>query len=134
MPLINPDLTEAIELGPIAPGTYPAKIVGCEFKTSAKGKPMVVPELEITVEGKARKRKAYLVISGPGAYGFEQILRACHFDAYADTLKDPTAPKSGFDTDQLVNQQLQVVIESEVRNDEGHVGELSDRIKTFLKQ
>lgn len=134
MPLIQPDLSEAMDLGPIPAGTYPAKIVGCEFKTSSKGKPMVVPEMEITVDGKNRKRKAYLVISGPGAYGFEQLLRACHFEAYADTLKDPTAPKAGFDTDQFINQQLQVVVEEEIRSDEGHQGEVSDRIKTFLKQ
>lgn len=132
MPIIQPDTSAAEDMSQIEPGTYRAKIVACEVKTSKeKGTPMIVPKLEVVVVAgqKPRTRYAYLVTEGPGAGGFDQLLRATHFDKLADQLKDPSvSPKPPFDTDQLVNQELQVVVTEEIYNNQKR-----DRINSFLK-
>ncbi len=148
MPVLKPDLTEMVDLSPIAPGTYKAKITEAPTKQSkgdsAKGKKsvwMVVPKFEITVDGadKPRTRTAYLPVEGAGTYGFDQLLRACHFDDLADQYKDPSQPNPDFDTDQLIGQELQVVIDSEIYQPTDGAGNpqgeprLQDKIKTFLK-
>lgn len=126
MPVITPDLSQ-VSSGAIEPGTYPAKIIAVEFKESKKGNPMIVPKFEVTIgEGKTRTRQAHLVVTGESAFGFEQLLRATHFDDVADSLK--SAPKP-FDTDQLIGQELQVVIDSDSYN-----GQLTDKIKTYLRK
>lgn len=130
-PLIKPDLSDADSFGPIPPNTYPAKIESVEAKTSGKGNPMVVPKFAITVDGKVRKRNAYLVIQGEGAYGFSQLLRACHFDELATAWADKSvalADKPEFNTDDLVGQELMVVIDHQLYN-----GEMRDTIKNYLR-
>lgn len=131
-PLIKPDLSDADSFGPIEPGTYPAKIESVDFKTSGKGNPMIVPKFTIEVNGKNRKRNSYLVISGEGAYGFSQLLRACHFDEIAQAYGDKSIPldqKPEFNTDDLVGQELNVVIDHQLYN-----GEMRDTIKNYLKK
>ena len=127
-PIIQPDLSEAQALTPIEPGTYKAKIEAVEFKNSKQGNPMIVPKFAIEVEGKKRSRNAYLVITGEGAYGFEQLLRACGFTEVADQCKNPDVPNPPFDTDSLVGQELQLVVESDMYNNAP-----SDKIKAYLK-
>lgn len=127
MPLIQPDTSEAQEMSPIDPGTYPGTITSVEVQTSKKGNVMIVPKWEITVDDKTRTRTSYLVISGPGAYGFDQLLRACGFDEMADQYKDPTQDNPEFDTDELVGQSCNLVIESQM-----YQNELRDSIKSYL--
>lgn len=131
MPLINPDLSEAADFAPIPDGTYPGKIVSCDFQLSKENqKPMLKIGAELTVDGKTRKRTIYVLTSGAGAFMFEQLLRACHFDEYADQLKNPDVAHPGFDSDQFLNQTLQFVVVPEIRKDNG---EMSDRVSRFLK-
>lgn len=130
MPIINPDTSAMLDMGPIAPGTYLAEIVKVDYGNSKSGNPMIAPNFAITVErGKEpRPRKAYCVIQGEGSYNFDQLLRACGFHAMADVYKDPSVqPKPDFDTDQLVGQRVNVVIEPNMYN-----GEMRDQIKSFL--
>lgn len=130
-PLIKPDLSDADSFGPIEPGTYDAKIESVEYKQSGKGNPMIVPKFVVTVDGKQRKRNAYLVIVGEGAYGFSQLLRACHFDELAAAYGDRSMPldqKPEFNTDDLVGQELQVIIDHQIYN-----GEKRDQIKNYLR-
>lgn len=122
MPIITPDLSEVNK--PIDPGTYAAKIVDVEYKTSKAGNPMIVVGFDVDVNGKNKRRSAHLVITGESAFGFEQLLRATHFDDVANSLKSGGVP---FDTDQLKGQELQVVVDSDTYN-----GQLTDRIKSFL--
>lgn len=127
MPIINPDTTEAEELGPIEPNTYKAKIT--EVKSQAaksSGNPMIVVSLEIDVAGKPRSRDSYLVITGKGAFGFDQLLRVTGFSEYADKLK--AGEKEPFDTDQLVGQELNVVVIPDTYN-----GQLRDKVSSFLR-
>lgn len=131
MPIIKPDTSNAVSMENIEEGTYPAQIESVEFKTSGKGNPMIVPSFNITVGGNVRKRKAYLVINGEGAYGFEQLLRACHFDELADAYGDKSiaaADKPDFNTDDLVGQTLNVIIGHQLYN-----GEMRDYVKSYLK-
>lgn len=130
MPIIQPDLTEVKATGPIEPGSYPAKIVSCEFKTSGKGNPMIVPRFEISVgDDDVRTRDAYLVITGAGAYGFGQLLRACGFDRLAEQYEDKSlAQKPAFDTDELIGQTCMVQIEPDTYN-----GQLRDKIQSYFK-
>lgn len=128
MPLIQPDLSEVDK--PLDPGTYKAKIASVDYKTSKAGNPMIVVKFEIGVETpkgtKVRTRQAYLVITGDGAFNFEQLLRACHFDDVANALKSGAGPS--FDTDELLGQEVNLVIESDVYN-----GNPTDKITAYLK-
>lgn len=129
MPIINPDTSNVTPMEAIPSGTYPAEITAVEFKTSKSGNPMIVVDFGVEVDGKARTRKSYLVITGEGAYGFDQLLRSTNFDDLADQFKDKNVqPKPDFDTDLLIGQRVNVVIEPNVYN-----GELRDQIKSFLK-
>lgn len=128
MPLINPDTTQMLEMGAIDPGTYKAEIAAVEFKSSKAGNPMIVVDFQVEVNGTKRPRKAYLVITGEGAYNFDQLLRATGFTTLADQYKDKNVqPKPSFDTDMLVGQSLNVVIEPNLYNNE-----MRDQIKGFL--
>lgn len=127
MALIQPDTSEAQEMTPIEPGTYPGVITEVEFKQSAAGNPMVVCKWEIDVEGKTRTRKSYLVVTGEGAFNFDQLLRSTGFTEVADIYKDPESDNPEFDTDSLVGQSCNVVIESQMYKDE-----LRDSIKSYL--
>lgn len=131
MPIIKPDTSAAVNMGNIEEGTYPAAITLVEFQTSKNNNPMIVPTFDVTVGDSVRKRKAYLVINGEGAYGFESLLRACNFDELADAYGDKSiaaADKPDFNTDDLVGQTLNVVIAHQLYN-----GEMRDYIKTYLK-
>lgn len=130
MPLIKPDLKDADSFGPIEEGTYKARVESVEFKTSKNDNPMIVPKFTVWVEGKERKRVAYLVITGEGAYGFSQLLRACHFEELANIYGDKSVAfedKPEFNTDQLVGQELQVVIGKQLYN-----GQMRDQITNYL--
>lgn len=128
-PIINPDTSNMVEMGAIPAGTYPSEIAKVDFETSkSSGNPMIVTTFDVEVDGKVRPRKAYLVIQGEGAYGFDQLLRSCGFQHLADAYKDPNvSPKPDFDTDMLVGQKVNVVIEPDTYN-----GQLRDRVRSFL--
>ena len=123
MPIIKPDLKDVNK--PIDPGTYPAEILSVEFKTSGAGNPMIVPKFAIQVGERTYYRNAYLVIVGSAAFGFESLLRACHFHDAANAMKSDNVPD--FDTDQLVGQKCSVVVDSDV-----YQGAIIDRVKSFL--
>jgi hypothetical protein len=128
-PIIQPDTSNLQEMGAIPAGTYPAEIQQVDFKTSKSDNPMIVVKFGVEVDGKVRARNSYLVITGEGAYGFDQLLRACGFTDLADQYKDKSITnKPQFDTDHLVGQRVNVVIEPNMYN-----GELRDQIKSFLK-
>lgn len=132
MPIVAPDTTQAQDMGPIDPGSYPATITACDSqKSKEKGTPMIVPKFDVTVPGaeKPRPRTSYIVLTGPGSWNFDQLLRAVHMDQLADQYKDPAVnPKPPFDTDRLVGQKLQVVIEKDL-----YQGQVRDKITGFLK-
>jgi len=128
MPMIQPDTSAATEMQAIAPGTYAGKILKVDYGMSAKGNPMLTITYELQVDGKARVRKGYHVITGEGAYGFDNLLRSTGFDAIADQYKAKDGEKPSFDTDDLIGKELQIVIDSQLYNNE-----LRDQIKSFLK-
>lgn len=129
MPIITPDTSNMLDMSAIPAGTYSGEIAKAEYEISkASGNPMVVVTTDVEVEGKKRPRKSYLVISGEGAYGFDQLLRSCGFHQLADAYKDPTvSPKPDFDTDQLIGQKVNVVIEPDE-----YQGQLRDKVRSFL--
>lgn len=131
MPIVQPDTTMAEDLSPIEPGSYPAKIVECDFqKSKEKNTPMIVPKFKVEVNGKLRTRQAYLVISGPGAWNFDQLLRAVNMASLADAYHDvKVSPKPAFDTDSLVGQELMVIVEEEI-----YQGTKRDRINGYVKK
>lgn len=125
MPLIAPDTSQAIDMTPILPGTYRARVQEIGFELSKKGNPMVVVKFGVTVDDKVRSRNSYLVITGEGAGGFDQLLRSCHFVTEADAYR--AGGKEPFDTDKLLGQELLVVIDTQQ-----YEGSPRDFIKTFL--
>lgn len=128
MPLINPDTTQMLEMGAIDSGTYQAEITAVDFKSSKAGNPMIIVSFGVQVGDTVRPRKSYLVITGEGAYNFDQLLRATGFHVLADQYKDKNVqPKPSFDTDSLVGQKVQVVIEPNL-----YEGQMRDQIKSYL--
>lgn len=129
MPIINPDTSNMLDMSAIPAGTYPGEIVKADYETSkSSGNPMIVVTTDVEVDGKKRPRKSYLVISGEGAYGLDQLLRAVGMGQLADQYKDPhVSPKPDFDTDYLIGQKVNVIIEPDTYN-----GQLRDKIKGFL--
>lgn len=124
MPLIQPDLSEINK--PIEPGTYPAEIEGpIELKTSKSDNPMLVIPIRVQVGDKKMKRTLRQVITGGGAFGFAQLLRATGFGDYADKLQ--AGLKETWDSDQLIGQKFQAVIESDTYN-----GQLTDKVTGYL--
>jgi Protein of unknown function (DUF669). len=133
MPLIQPDTSKAQDFGPIKAGTYKAKIVKSEYSVSKKGNPMVVLDFEVMVEGVARPRKSWLVITGEGAMGFDKLMRATGFEKQADAFRDPSVPNPEFDSDWLVGQELEVVVEENIYKDDNGQTRKGDQISTYLK-
>lgn len=129
-PIVTPDTTQMVNMGPIDPGTYKAKVKACGAqKGKEKGTNMIVPEFEVQVGEDVRPRTAYICIEGKGAWNFDQFLRAVHMDALADQYADPNVqPKPPLDTDIFVGQELQVVIEPNM-----YQGQLRDQITGYLR-
>lgn len=125
MPIITPDLSEVNK--PLDPNTYPAVIEApIDMATSKADNPMIVVPFRIDVgNGKTRKRTARLVITGAGAFGFAQLLRACKFGDVADALQ--RGEPNPFDTDKLIGQRLNVVVEADV-----YQGNKTDKIVGYL--
>lgn len=132
--MLQPDTAEGVDLlAPIEPGTYPAEITAALPKTSKKGGSMLEVKVTVNVQGKEKKRTGYVMVAGPGAASFDQLLRATHNDQLADVYKDATVPsaeKPGFDEQTLVGQQVMVVIDSQINQNDGTP---RDNIKSWLK-
>lgn len=126
MPILNPDLSEVQEMGNITPGTYQATIKAATPKTSQKGNPMIELDLAVTVDGKERKRRAWVNVTGAAAYKFDSLLRAVGMEDLADKYK--AKEQVPFDTDTLVGRNLNVTIDTEMRDDVER-----DTVKGFLK-
>jgi hypothetical protein len=126
VPTIYPNLKDVKEFQPIKPGTYKASITKCETKTSKSDNPMIVPTFGVEVDGEVVSRDAFLLITGKGAFRFDELLRACRFDDIADRMR--AGDDVPFDTDQLVGQRLQVTIENEP-----YENRIVDRVQRFLK-
>lgn len=129
MPIINPDTSAMTDMGAIPAGTYPAEISGVQYKNSKAGNPMLEIDFQVEVEdGKKRPRKSWAVITGEGSFNFDQLLRATGFQQLADQYKDKNVqPKPSFDTDMLIGQKVNVVIEGNLYNNE-----MRDQIKSYL--
>lgn len=124
MPIIKPDLKDINK--PIEPGTYASKIEApITAKESKAGNSMLVIPVKVTVGEKEYKRTLNQVITGPGAFGFAQLLRATGFGDYADRLQ--AGSEEPWDADQLIGQRFMAVIESDTYN-----GQLTDKITGYL--
>lgn len=125
MPIIQPDMSQTADQTPIDPGTYPAKVITALPGTSKAGNAKVTCEVDVMVEGKERKRKIDVPTAGKGAFMWEQFLRACGFKEIANRLRNKE--NVPFNTDDLVGQSIQVVIENEMYNDN-----LQDKITRYI--
>lgn len=126
MGIIYPNLKDVKEFVRIEDGTYPAKITEVQAGVSKAGNPKVTVKHDVNVEGEVRPRTSDLAISGAGAGQFEQLLRACGKDEFADKLR--AGEGLPFDTDELVGMDVQVIVGSEM-----YQNELRDRIKGYLR-
>lgn len=129
MPL-TPDTAEARDLmSPIEPGTYPARIVKAEAKTSKNGNPGLELKLHVNVQGTEKTRTSWVNVTGKGAMAFDQLLRACHMDDLADIYADKSNPnKPLFDEGTLVGQDVSVVIDQQL-----YEGQMRDQVKSYMK-
>lgn len=107
MPLIQPNLADVVSYDPPV-GTWQGEIVDVTDKVSGAGNPMLVVETLMEVDGAKYGIRGYHVYTGRAAYGFENLLRACHFDDVADQLK--RGEPLNFNTDDLKGQKVQVIV------------------------
>jgi hypothetical protein len=131
MPIIMPDTSEAQSQEPIEPGTYHATIKsGASQMSKGEGgkqaRPMYVPTLEIQVGDEKRTRKGFHLVSGPGAFTFDQLLRATGETELAEQIK-ANPGQIPFDTDLLNGREVMVVITHNLYN-----GQNRDQIQSYL--
>lgn len=129
MPL-QPDTAEAADLmSPIPNGTYKAVIREAKVDTSKAGNEGLRLKVGVEVNGTERTRTSWVNVSGKGAIGFDQLLRACHMDDLADIyVSKDRVTKPAFDEQTLVGQNVQVVIDQQL-----YEGQMRDQIKSWLK-
>jgi hypothetical protein len=134
MPILTPDTSEAEDFStPIDPGTYPAHIVACESGKSKAGNDKIVPKFKIKVGDGERTRKAHLVITGEGAMGFDQLLRATRMGELADAYRDKALKtKPPFNTDSLIGKSVMVVIGPNIYKNDSGVEVKGDSIDGYL--
>jgi len=143
MPIIMPDTSEMEDLAPSQPGTYAADITKADSQLSkAKeggggNKPMVVPLFKFKAprlsdkEVRGVSRRSFLSITGPGSFGFDQLLRCVGESALADKIKaDPG--RVPFDTDLLVGKRVNILVSTGVYKQPGQADRLTDQIDGFL--
>lgn len=135
MPVLQPDTSAAEDFStPIEPGTYHARIIACEAGRSKQGNQKIMPKFKIQVNGHDRTRTAHLVVSGEGSMGFDQLLRACHMNDLADAYRDASLQtKPPFDTDTLIGQELQVVVEENIYKPDNGPEQKRDQLTGFLR-
>src|SRR6266571_4373841 len=135
MPVLTPDTSAAEDFSrPIPPGTYRAVIVACDAGGSKQGNQKIMPKFKVSVDGHDRTRTSHLVISGEGSMGLDQLLRAVHLEKLAEAYRDPTVtPKPPLDTDSLIQQELQVVIEENLYKPDGGAEQKRDQIVGYQK-
>lgn len=127
MPLIRPNLSDVTELAALEEGTYPGRIVEITFKESKGGNPMIVVKWAIMHEDKERSRTGYHVITGQGAFMFDQLLRASGFADIADAYKNDPANAPEFDTDRLIGCEANVNMTNDI-----YQGRKTDNISGYL--
>lgn len=141
MPILKPDTSNAADLSPINEGIYKGSIVAVTAKKSKeKQENMLELKCKLQVDGKEKERTTFVMLEGKGAGAFDNLLRAVHMDQLADVYKDPNVTdKPDFDTDSLLNQEVQFRIEADLyqkKDDQGNpVGSarITDKIVGFLK-
>lgn len=140
MPILTPDTSEMEDFRPSVPGTYRARITKCGSQaTKAKGdkpggKPMAVPTFQFEApaledQGSGPRkvnRQSFLMISGGGSFGFDQLLRAIGEGSLADQVK-ANPGRVPVDTAIFENKEVQVVIANSL-----YEGKLQDSISSFL--
>ncbi len=138
MPVLQPDTSEMQDFDPSEPNTYRARIEKVDLvKGKEKGTPGIQPFLVFDAprksDGKVRTvtRKGWHAVSGPGAFTFDQLLRCTGFADTADEIKARPG-QVGFDTDELVGKEVNVVIGTGIYRPKDGGEREQDEIKGYL--
>jgi hypothetical protein len=81
-PIVNPDFSEGPKL---QPGSYSAKIIGCEQKQSRQGSPYLNWKFETQTHDRATDRQWIFLattFSGKGAQLLKSLVKAAKYPAY----------------------------------------------------
>ena len=94
---------------------------------------MIIPNFQVSYvsdDGKSgqKEREAYIVTEGPGSFNFDQLLRAVNMDELADQYADENQAGPAFDTDTLIGQELNVMVDHQ-----DYQGSIRDTINGYLK-
>lgn len=143
MPILMPDTSQQEDFRPSRPGTYRARIVKVEAKRSkvkegGKGNQQMIEvffklEAPAADDGEVRQisRRSNLMLEGAGTFGFDQILRATGNGALADNIK-ANPGQVAFDTDVILDKEVQVVLTTQMYQPAGGQARLSDQIESYL--
>jgi hypothetical protein len=130
MGLINPDTTQMEDFKPVEPATYQGTIASAvPQKSKSKGTPQIELRTKIQVDGKDRTIVDWVITSGPGAFRFDQLLRAVNMNELADKYR--AGEQVPFDTEALVGQSLQIVVDKEL--DQKNPDLERNRVKSYLR-
>ena len=134
MGVIQPNTADMVSLAPMPVGTWRASIVACRTGISKEKKtPMIIPKFLVSYvsdDGKSgtKEREAWIVTEGPGSFNFDQLLRAVNMDELADQYADENQAGPAFDTDTLIGQELNVMVDHQ-----DYQGSIRDTINGYLK-
>jgi hypothetical protein len=99
------------------------------FVGLAYGEKDKLSRTKIQVDGKDRTIVDWVITSGPGAFRFDQLLRAVNMNELADKYR--AGEQVPFDTEALVGQSLQIVVDKEL--DQKNPDLERNRVKSYLR-
>lgn len=108
MPVITPDFADRPKL---APGIYPARVIGCEMKQSKSGSPYLNWKFETETSNPANNRQwvyTGTALVGKGAQLLKKIICA--------TL-DPAYESGPIDTDQCIGCEVKIQVDRALNAD-----------------
>lgn len=143
MPVIQPDTSQATDFKASRPNTYLMTIKSIEVVRSKEPnkksgqytngiQPTFVFKAPRLSDGEEREveRRKWIAIDGKGTMTFDQLLRCTGNAAVADEIK--SNPGTAFDTDVLLNKQVNGVVVNTTYTDKNKNSVLQDDIDSFL--
>ena len=143
MPVIQPDTSQATDFKASRPNTYKMVIKSVEVvrskepnKKTGKYTNGIQPTFEFKAprlsDGEERviERRKWIAIDGKGTMTFDQLLRCTGNASIADDIK--ANPGTGFDTDLLLNKEVNGIVVNTTYTDKNNNSVLQDDIDSFL--
>lgn len=125
MPILEANFDE---IKPLEAGTFMGDILGLMDAMTQKGQRKVFLSSTLMVNGEPKNKTYSIMLEGKGAFMWERLLRATGFSDVANRLSN--GERVPFDSDQLIGQSVQFVIEQ--RPSYNDPNKIEDTVVNFL--